>query len=290
VRTARLRGGSLIGAKTPELSETAAAKGKPKDIQLRLKSAFAAAIMLGAASPAFAANTFKSEFSISLYGLPLAKTRFTTVVDKSSFNINGAVNSAGVGALFDDTKGTVTVSGTIGAKGTRANNYALSYVSGKRNKSTNIGFSGGSVVSAANVPPVTKKGEWVDLQPGDLKAVTDPLTGMMVRASSLEEVCNRTARVFDGQTRADFVMSLARMSKYKTKGYSGPVAECAARFVPVSGYQKGKKQLEFLRKNKNIRIIFAPVGDTGLYAPIAARVGTTVGTVSVDAVRFEAVN
>jgi hypothetical protein len=257
---------------------------------LRLKSAVAAAILFGAASPALAANTFKSEFAITLYGLPLAKTRFTTTVDKSGFNISGAVNSAGVGALFDDTKGTVNVAGTIGSKGARANSYALTYVSGKRNKSTNIGFSGGSVVSTANVPPVTKKGEWVDLQPSDLKAVTDPLTGMMVRASSIEDVCNRTARVFDGQTRADFVMSLARMSKYKTKGYSGPVAECAARFVPISGYQKGKKQLEFLRKNKNIRIIFAPIGDTGIFAPIAARVGTTVGTVSVDATRFEAVN
>jgi Protein of unknown function (DUF3108) len=265
------------------------AKGKPKDIQLRLKSAFAAAILLAAATPSHSASTFKSEFSISLYGLPLARTRFTTTVDESSFSIDGAVNSAGVGALFDDTKGTVAVAGTIGAKGTRANSYALNYVSGKRNKSTNIGFSGGAVVSTANVPPVTKKGEWIDLAPADLKAVTDPLTGMMVRAVSLSEVCNRTSRVFDGQTRADFVMSLARQSTYKTKGYSGPVAECAVRFVPVSGYQKGKKQLEFLRRNKNIRIIFAPVGDTGLYAPIAARVGTTVGTVAVDAVRFEAV-
>jgi hypothetical protein len=287
VRTGSICGGKIL----PELSEkSSTGRANRRNIQLSLKTAFAAAIMLGAASPAFAANTYKSEFAITLYGLPLAKTRFTTVVDEKSFSINGAINSAGVGALFDDTKGTVNVAGTIGSKGTRASSYALVYASGKRNKSTNIGFSGGSVASTTNVPPITKKGEWIDLQPGDLKSVTDPLTGMMVRAGNIEEVCNRTARVFDGQTRADFVMSLARMSKYKTKGYAGPVAECAARFVPISGYQKGKKQLEFLRKNKNIRIIFAPVGETGLFAPIAARVGTTVGTVSVDATRFEAVN
>ena len=234
-------------------------------------------------------QTFKSEFSISLYGLPLARTNFTTIVGGKRFSIKGAVRSAGVGAIFDDTKGNIAVDGQIGGNGVRPAAYALAYVSGKKNKSTNIGFSGGSVVSTQNVPPVKPKGEWIAVEAAQLKAVSDPLTGMVVRAASLGEACARTVRVFDGQTRADFVMSLSRLGTYKTKGYSGPVAECAVRFVPVSGYQKGKKQLEFLRRNKNIRLSFAPIGDTGLYAPIAARVGTTVGTVAVDALRFEAV-
>lgn len=235
-------------------------------------------------------RTFKSEFSISLYGLPLARTFFTTTVNGKRFNIKGAVKSAGVGAVFDDTRGNIAVDGQVGGNGVRPAAYALTYVSGKKNKSTNIGFSGGSVVSTQNVPPVRPKGEWIAVEAGQLKAVSDPLTGMVVRAASLAEACSRTVRVFDGQTRADFVMSLSRMGVYETKGYAGPVAECAVRFVPVSGYQRGKKQLEYLRRNKNIRLSFAPIGDTGLYAPIAARVGTTVGTVSVDAVRFENVN
>ena len=247
-------------------------------------------ICLAGAPPVLAASTFKSEFAITLYGLPLANTRFTTVVEDASFTIDGSVKSAGVGALFDDTKGIVAVSGLVAKSGARALSYSLTYVSGKKNKSTSIGFSGGSVVSTRNVPPVRKKGEWIDVTPEQLKAVSDPLTGMIVRASSLAEACNRTVRVFDGQTRADFVMSLARQRHYRTKGFKGEVAECAVKFVPVSGFQKGKKQIEYLRKNKNIRILLAPVGATGLYAPIAARVGTTVGTVAVDAVRFEAVN
>ena len=248
--------------------------------------------LLALCNDVFAAETqtFKSEFSISLYGLPLARTNFTTIVGGKRFSIKGAVRSAGVGAIFDDTKGNIAVDGQVGGNGVRPAAYALTYVSGKKNKSTNIGFSGGSVVSTQNVPPVRPKGEWIAVEAAQLKAVSDPLTGMVVRAASLAEACARTVRVFDGQTRADFVMSLSRLGTYSTKGYSGPVAECAVRFVPVSGYQKGKKQLEFLRRNKNIRISFAPIGDTGLYAPIAARVGTTVGTVSVDAVRFEAVN
>ena len=60
--------------------------------------------------------------------------------------------------------------------------YALNYVSGKKNKSTRIGFSGGSVVSTQNVPPVRPKGEWIEVQAAQLKAVSDPLTGMVVRA------------------------------------------------------------------------------------------------------------
>jgi Protein of unknown function (DUF3108) len=256
-----------------------------------LAAALAAALpVVSAAARAADAQTFKSEFSISMYGLPLARTSFTTIVGNKRFSIKGAVNSAGVGAIFDDTRGNVSVDGQLGGNGVRPASYALAYVSGKKNKSTNIGFSGGSVVSTQNVPPVRQKGEWIAVEAAQLKAVSDPLTGMVVRAASLAEACSRTVRVFDGQTRADFVMSLSRQGTYATKGYTGPVAECAVRFVPVSGFPKGMKQLEFLRKNKNIRISFAPIGDTGLYAPIAARVGTMVGTVSVDAVRFEAVN
>jgi Protein of unknown function (DUF3108) len=268
-------------------------EGDPERIVMKilLAAAFAAALSaISAEACAAGTQTFKSEFSISMYGLPLARTSFTTIVGNKRFSIKGAVNSAGVGAIFDDTRGNIAVDGQVGGNGVRPASYALAYVSGKKNKSTNIGFSGGSVVSTQNVPPVRRKGEWIEVQTAELRAVSDPLTGLVVRAASLGAACDRTVRVFDGQTRADLEMSLSRLTTYATKGYSGPVAECAVRFVPVSGFPKGMKQLEFLRKNKNIRISFAPIGDTGLYAPIAARVGTMVGTVSVDAVRFESVN
>ncbi len=260
------------------------------------KTPFIAALLAFGISPTLptstlaASETFKGEFSITLYGLPLARTHFTTVVNGTKFAIDGSVLSAGVGAIFDDTRGTVAVRGIVANNGTKPSSYALKYTSGGKKKATNIGFSGGSVASANNVPPTRKKGEWIEVLPAQLKAVSDPLTGMVVRAQSLGDVCNRTIRVFDGETRADFVMSLARQGAYKTRGYSGPVAECAVKFVPVSGFEKGKKQLEFLRKNKNIRISFAPIGTTGLFAPIAARVGTQIGTVAVDASRFEAIN
>ena len=62
-------------------------------------------------------QTFKSEFSISLYGLPLARTSFTTTVSKGRFTIKGAVNSAGVGLIFDDTRGNISVDGQVGGNG-----------------------------------------------------------------------------------------------------------------------------------------------------------------------------
>ena len=128
-----------------------------------MKNLFAAALYvpllaLGAGAAAAETRSFKSEFSISLYGLPLARTSFTTTVSGKKFKITGAVKSAGVGAIFDDTKGNIAVDGQVGGNGVRPGAYALTYVSGKRNKSTNIGFSGGSVVSTQNVPPVTAEG------------------------------------------------------------------------------------------------------------------------------------
>ena len=148
---------------------------------------FGPLLALAADASAAETQTFKSEFSISLYGLPLARTTFTTTVSGKRFNIKGAVKSAGVGAVFDDTRGNIAVDGQVGGNGVRPAAYALTYVSGKKNKSTNIGFSGGSVVSTQNVPPVKPKGEWIAVEEAQLKAVSDPLTGMVVRAASLAE-------------------------------------------------------------------------------------------------------
>ena len=67
---------------------------------------------------------------------------------------------------------------------------------------------------------------------------------------------------------------------------TGPAMTCSIRFVPVSGYRQGKKQIEYLKKSRNMQATFAPLGETGYYAPVIAKVGTQIGTVTIRAARF----
>ncbi|MDZ7822800.1 MAG: hypothetical protein U5K75_01305 [Ahrensia sp.] len=95
-------------------------------------------------------------------------------------------------------------------------------------------------------------------------------------------------KVFDGAMRADFPMRYVRTIPFSAKGYSGNAVTCRAQFRPISGYDKNKKEIAWMRDNGYADISFAPVADTGLYAPVAVKLNTEIGTLSVRAIRFEA--
>ncbi|MGL4488639.1 MAG: DUF3108 domain-containing protein [Rhizobiaceae bacterium] len=235
------------------------------------------------------AETFKTEYTVSLFGLSIAKSSFTTKVEANAYEISGTLRSSGVAEIFDDTKGTVTASGSLGKSNIQPRAYAVNYTSGKKKKRTALGFAKGSVVSVENSPEIKKRDPWIEVQPDHLFAAFDPLSAFMVPAPSLDAVCNNTLRIFDGEVRADLKLSPIGPAKVDTAGYIGPGMMCAVRMVPISGYRKGKKQIEYLRKSTNMTVTFVPIGTTGLYAPAVAKVGTQVGTVTVRARRLEAV-
>lgn len=235
------------------------------------------------------AETFKSEYVVSLFGLSVARSSFTTQVDAKGYAISGTLRSAGLAELFDDTQGTITASGTLGKNAVQPGAYAVNYISGKKKKRTALGFAKGGVVSVENSPELKKRDPWIEVQPEHLRAAFDPLSAFMVRSASLESVCNNTLRIFDGEVRADLKLAPTGVTSVQTAGYSGPAMTCAIRMVPISGYRQGKKQIEYLRKNTNMSVTFIPIGTTGLYAPALAKVGTQIGTVTIRAKRLEAV-
>lgn len=243
-------------------------------------------LLTGISGPA-AAESFRSEYVVTLFGLPVARSNFDTTIDARAYSINGNVRSAGFAEFFDDTKGTIKSSGSVGKAGATPSAYAVDYTTGKKKKRTNISFAGGSVTSVSNTPPVKKGKPWIEIADGDLKSVADPLTVFMVKAESLQSVCAKRLRLFDGEMRNDFVLAPVGETTVETAGYSGPAMTCSIRFVPVSGYRQGKKQIEYLKKNRNMQVTFAPMRQTGFYAPVIAKIGTQIGTVTVRAARFE---
>jgi hypothetical protein len=254
----------------------------------RLLSLAAVVLTAALALPA-KAETFKSEYVVSLYGLSVAKSNFTTKVDGKAYSISGSLQSAGLAELFDDTRGTINVSGSVAKDTVQPASYAVNYTSGKKKKRTALGFARGGIVSVENSPEIKKRDPWIEVQPTHLRSVNDPLSAFLVRAVSLETVCNNTLRIFDGEVRADLKLSPVGPGTVETAGYSGPAMTCAVRMVPISGYRKGKKQIEYLRKSTNMSVTFIPIGTTGLYAPALAKVGTQIGTVTIRAKRLEAV-
>lgn len=225
------------------------------------------------------AETFKSRYTISYLGLPVGRSQFTSSFDGDRFSVQGSFSSAGLASIFDSTEGSARISGRFVGGRTQPDRYEITYSEGDKKKRTSVEFSGGNVVKTENIPPLKVRKDRVELKPGDLRTVADPLSATLVRAKSLDEVCGRTVHLYDGEIRADLQLSLVGKDEWN----GSEAITCKARFIPVAGYRKGKKAIEYLRDKSRISITFAALERTGVYAPVGASVGTQIGTITISA-------
>ncbi len=125
---------------------------------------------------------------------------------------------------------------------------------------------------------------------GDLKSVLDPMAATVIQADSPDKVCGRTVKFYDGEMRANLTLTYVSKGTISVPGYKGDTVTCRMGFQPVAGYRKGRKALEFLKNKSRMMVTFAPLGQSGVYAPIHATVGTQIGPLTISARRFEAVD
>lgn len=235
------------------------------------------------------ASAFYGDYVVSFYGLPVASSTFRSSFGGDRFAMEGKLSSAGIARIFDSTTASVTVNGRFAGKNPRPEGYSVSYTTGGKAKRTALSFSGGRVSGVVNDPPLKKRGkDWVPVTRKHLSSVTDPISAVLVRANSLDEACGRTVSVFDGELRADLKLGAGRREEVDTDAYSGEAVTCDARFVPVAGYRPGNKSMAWLRDHGSISVTFAPLGKTGIYAPVHATIGTQIGTITLYARRLEA--
>jgi hypothetical protein len=248
-----------------------------------VRAALATVLAAASSAPAHAElETFKGEYTVYYLGLPIARSSFDSQVGSDAFSVKGIVSSAGIATIFDSTKGTATATGVFKDGVTQPSTFKMNYTEGKRKQMTTLGFRNGDVVSTENVPPLKKRNpkRWVALDTSDLKDVLDPFSAGLIKADGPEQVCNRTIRLFDGEMRMNAVLR-RRDTMQAAKDYGDKVVTCRVKVKPVSGYRKGRRALEYLEKESKILVAFAPLGSTGVYAPVYATVGTEIGTITV---------
>ena len=151
-------------------------------------------------------------------------------------------------------------------------------------------FARGNVVKIVNSPPLPKRAP--GLGAGRRQAICwrslDPLSAALIQAKDPRSVCGRTLKALrrrdPRRPRADLRQLQAPVS---IDGYEGEAVTCRGRFMPVAGYHRGNKSLQYLSTKSRIMLKFAQLGKTGIYAPIHATIGTKIGTVTISARRIE---
>lgn len=229
----------------------------------------------------------RAEFDIQLAGLPFAEASFTSVRDDNIYEIEVSFKSAGVGQVVTDMTAELVSSGVIGKDGLRTERYYLEYRKGDRHRRFEAEFKEGDVV-ATRIEPERDRSHtrnWVPVTPDDLKSVTDPLAGLIQPADA--DPCRPLIPVYDGETRLDLSLDRKGEEAFKTRGFDGTVVVCTMRYTPLSGYRKGSRESEFLKRLKRMEIWFAKSDRMNVYAPVYFSVPTRFGTLTMKATRFD---
>lgn len=243
------------------------------------------ALTLGSLSPAVAAEAqHDSEYSINLGLLPIARANFSTRMEGSTYSISGSFSSAGIASVLKDISGKTVVSGAKRGNRMQASEYSLVYKDGKRTRTYDVQYRNGNVTSTTVKPePKSRPDNWVDVKDRDLRSVLDPISGLLFPIGG--RICPSRLPIYDGESRLDLVLSSGGTKPFTTNGFTGDAIVCNARYVPKSGFRKGRKDIEYL-KSISMEIWFAKASNMDVYAPVYARIPTKVGQVYITATRY----
>lgn len=240
------------------------------------------AAMLMAAAPAHGAET-SIRYGVAIAGIPIGKARLGVNVQGGSYRLDLYAKAKGVSRLFTDLQGSGGASGAVVGDTLRPVSYAHRFVEDNEPDAVSIGFAGRRVAKVAIEPTPAKRDDRVPMTGAHRKNVTDPLSALVIRAEGpmTPNLCNRTLPIFDGRHRFDVVMRPIGLLQFKgsRNAYRGPVVACSIRYRPVAGHRAAKKQVAFMKDNRNMEIWYAPIGD-GLYVPVHARFKTMAGVLT----------
>ncbi|MBB4955682.1 hypothetical protein H4S14_003763 [Agrobacterium vitis] len=243
----------------------------------------ALAAYVGAAK---AADRYRTEYRVTLIGLPVARATFTTRITDPGYTITGNITSAGIVNIFTSMDAKSTVTGTmLSGDRMQPQTYKLVYTRGKRTRTYDVRYASGNIVETTITPqPNRDSNRWIPVKSADLKSVLDPIGALIIPDDG--KICSRTLPVYDGESRMDLVLAPKGTAKFDAGNVSGEAIVCSVRYRPKSGYNKDQSDIDYLRNATSMEIWFAKTRTGSLYAPVYARVPTRIGTLSITATAF----
>jgi hypothetical protein len=259
--------------------------------------ALAAMLVPLAAAPAPAQSNSKvdARYDISLAGIEIGKAALVVDIDGTSYTAAASAKVTGVAQIVADGKGSAGARGTLGRERPMPTSFALTATGD--DKTIEVQFALDPRTSTAKdislTPPPAPRPDRVPVTDAHRRGVLDPMSAILMPVTGngdplSPEACNRTLPIFDGAGRYDLAFAFERVEQVKTKGYAGPAAVCRVAFKAISGHRAGRKDVEYMEKNKDVFVWLAPAEGSRVLVPFRISVATRIGTVLVNARVFNA--
>ncbi len=243
------------------------------------------------AVPAAAHETrLNIKYGVSIAGFPVASARLNYALNGKGYIVTGSARTTGIVRLFSDGHGKVSATGRLNGARLVPTAYAYDVTDEDGKETLKMAFSDNRVGKIELNPPENPESvkRHVPLKRSHKVGVLDPLSALFIPAKA-DKVCNRTLPIFDGVQRFDVVLTRKRTDWFRggKKNFKGRVVVCAVSYRPIAGHRANKKEVKYMQRNSGMEIWMAPVGDTGVMAPVSARLNTKIGPIVVHARRFQ---
>ncbi len=251
---------------------------------------FAAAVTLGPGNGA-RADVLHASYRVSLVGLPIGAANLNADLSPTSYSIQADAKLTGLARLFANARGASAGQGAIISGHVSPATFATIAASSQMTRTIRMAIAGNSVTGVDIAPPFEDKPDRVPLGPHDEQNIVDPVGAVVFPAPASGPLvspaaCNRTIPIFDGYTRFNIDMTYVGERSAKTKGYEGPVAVCAIRYVPISGHRRDRPATKFMAENKDLEVWLAPIERDHVLIPFRISARTMIGTTVIEASEF----
>ena len=259
---------------------------------VKLLRAGAVALIAFALSGTAQAQGFKARYSVKLIGLSLGYATLSGSLDPGAYQIDATAKLTGVAALVSSSKGAGAASGLLIQGRVAPNAYATTSANATMTRTVRIAMTQGNVKASEIAPPFDELPGRVPLNEAHKQKIIDPLSALIMPVPEGGNVigpasCPKTLPIYDGWARFNINLTYVGTRQVKVKGYEGPVAICAARYVPVAGHRPDRPATKFMEDNKDMEVWLAPLGESRVTLPLRISVATMVGTTVIEATEFE---
>ena len=260
---------------------------------LRFRGASALALLCLALPGAASADGFKARYSVKLIGLALGNATIEGSVEPDAYQIDATAKLSGIAALVSSSKGAASASGLMQQGRIAPNAYATTSANATMTRTVRMAMAAGNVKASEIAPPFEELPGRVPVTDAHRQKIIDPLSALIMVTPEGGPIvgpgaCNRTLPIYDGWARFNVNLTYIGQRQVKARGYEGPVAVCAARYVAVAGHRPDRQATKFMENNKEMEVWLAPVGSSRATVPFRISVATMVGTTVIEATEFEA--
>jgi hypothetical protein len=255
-----------------------------------LPRSFLATVLFGAGcglSYAAQAENVRATYSLSIIGLPIGVATAAGALEPQHYKIDVGVKLTGIASLVSSVKGAATAAGAISRAGVVPATYANTTANSYETRTVRMAMGGGAVRGLEISPPFADPVGRVPISEANKHNVLDPVSALIMNVPAGQPLvgpaaCDRTIPIFDGFARYDVKLSYVRSHDVQVKGYSGPVAVCAARYVPIAGHRPEAKATRFMAENRQMEAWLAPVERAHAVVPLRISIMTMAGMLLIE--------